>query len=171
MYDMYDIVVSLPFFFFKFAFGQISLPRNHLPLHVSSNPNQVPTGWCGIADWHQGLKIFSASIIRAVALNTSIYIRRVCVYVRAHPPTYRTFRGIRVHVRRSKWSTTATTIERHGFSHQMSKREKEMSKTIFNRYIYLDRIEFTIKTTQPNRNRCILISASFPHISHDCILS
>lgn len=48
---------------------------------------------------HQGLKIFSTSIIRASALNTGIYIRRVyahvqvsrvCVYAsRVHSSTYR----------------------------------------------------------------------------------
>lgn len=51
------------------------------------------------ADRHQGLKIFSTSIIRAGALNTGIYIRRVyahvqisrvCVYAsRVHSSTYR----------------------------------------------------------------------------------
>lgn len=70
----------------------------HIPV-CCPDPNQISLRGDTTAGRHQGLKIFSTSIIRAGALNTGIYIQRVyahvqvlrvCVYAsREHSSTYR----------------------------------------------------------------------------------
>lgn len=58
-------------------------PHHHLPPHVP----RIQIGSLRsdtAAGRHQGLKIFSASIIRASALNTGIYIRRAYARVQVH---------------------------------------------------------------------------------------
>jgi len=97
------------------------------------------------ADWHQGLKIFSTSIIRADALNTGIYIRRVyahvqvsrvCVYAsRVHSSTYRVPWIIDVCQEEQMISLLATT------EIPPLNIEKEKYTWAFSQYI-LERIEF-----------------------------
>jgi len=101
-------IVTVPSFF-QFPHGNWACSHSnfHLRHHPPPHGPQIQIGSLqsdAAAGRHQGLKIFSASIIRASALNTGIYIRRAhvcrCTRMRVHAPvsvhtpTYRASKSI-----------------------------------------------------------------------------